>query len=183
MKPGQRFNRLVAVQFVDRPRRLIKGRPRGHRELWRFACDCGNETVVDISKVKCGHTKSCGCFNREVSRASMRLNRCPPPVIHGECGTPEYRTWQAMITRCTNANQSNFKHYGGRGIAICDRWRNSFSAFLADMGRKPSSQHSIDRINNDGSYEPGNCRWATKSEQSRNRRPRVAHGYVTEATP
>lgn len=84
--------------------------------------------------------------------------------------TPEYTAWAAMIRRCTNPKQDNYRYYGGRGITVCSRWRRSFSAFLADMGRKPSPNHSIDRRENEGNYEPDNCRWATRSEQRRNRR-------------
>jgi hypothetical protein len=87
--------------------------------------------------------------------------------------TPEYQTWANIIKRCTNPKTPNYRYYGGRGIAICSRWRDSFQAFLADMGRRPSPRHSIDRYpNNDGHYEPGNCRWATAKEQRQNQRPR-----------
>jgi hypothetical protein len=79
-----------------------------------------------------------------------------------------YRVWQAMITRCCNQNQPGYKNYGGRGIRVCDRWRNSFEAFIEDMGERPGPGYSLDRIDNDGNYEPGNCRWATRTEQRRN---------------
>lgn len=89
---------------------------------------------------------------------------------HGGFGTPEYAAWGAMIQRCTNTRHPRWKHYGGRGIAICARWRHSFAAFLSDMGCRPTSDHTLDRRDNDGNYEPSNCRWATWSEQRRNRR-------------
>lgn len=95
-----------------------------------------------------------------------------PNFRHGHsCGgrrTPEYRSWKAMKTRCTNTNFPTFKHYGGRGIRICDRWINSFENFFADMGPKPTPKHSLDRIDNNGNYEPSNCRWATQDQQVRN---------------
>lgn len=94
------------------------------------------------------------------------------PPVHGEASkgqeTVEYRTWSRMKDRCTNTNSQSYPHYGGRGIRMCDRWSASFEAFLSDMGRRPGLGYSIDRINNDGDYEPGNCRWATKSEQNSN---------------
>lgn len=90
---------------------------------------------------------------------------------HGEAwSTPEYHVWQAMIQRCTNPSNPRFRNYGARGIVVCDSWRRSFAAFLSDMGRRPSARHSLDRIDNDRSYSPDNCRWATIGVQSRNRR-------------
>ena len=95
-------------------------------------------------------------------------------LVHGhntrEGQTPEYTAWCGMIGRCYNSNNRKFKDYGGRGISVCDRWRDSFISFLEDMGEKPSASHSLDRIDNNGNYEPGNCRWATVKEQSRNKR-------------
>lgn len=91
---------------------------------------------------------------------------------HGGRGMREYNAWQAMIQRCRNANHQAFKNYGGRGILVCDRWQRSFENFIADVGPRPSASHSLDRIDNERGYEPSNCRWATKSEQSKNTRPR-----------
>jgi hypothetical protein len=110
----------------------------------------------------------------------------PGPITHGECLhrriSPEYTSWQAMKARCSNPNLSAFKYYGGRGISVCARWRDSFEEFLADMGRRPSMAHTLDRFpNNNGNYEPGNVRWATKSEQLKNRRryAKAARGAAT----
>jgi len=129
-------------------------------------CSCGVEKDIELRNLKRGSTKSCGCLKLELF--SKRFLR------HGDARkgqiAPEFYSWTAMIDRCSNPNRSDYKYYGGRGITVCDEWKRSYEVFLAYIGRKPSSDMSIDRINNDGNYEPGNIRWATKSEQVHNRR-------------
>lgn len=124
--------------------------------VWICECDCGNACKVSGFALRKGLIVSCGCYIREKS------------TRHGMHGTPTYGTWQAMMRRCHNPNAPTYKKYGLRGISVCSRWRESFGNFLADMGERPIGM-TIDRINGAGNYEPGNCRWATCVQQSRNR--------------
>ena len=153
---GQRFGRLVVSRRA--------GTTAHRRSLWECRCDCGNTRLVPADNLKRENTRSCGCLRKEVAK---ELN-----TVHGGTRSREFNTWKGMQRRCYLQSAAGFKNYGGRGIAVCDRWLHSFENFLADMGCKPSPKHSIDRINNDGNYEPGNCRWATAKEQRQNRRRR-----------
>jgi hypothetical protein len=153
---GQRFGRWMVLE--------ISGRTSGQDLKWTCRCDCGTTRAVFGAGLVNGCSRSCGCLAREL--AETRSTK------HGGYGTLEFTTWQQMKTRCLNPRHHAYADYGGRGITVCERWRVSFADFLADMGPRPSALHSIDRINNDGNYEPGNCRWATRSEQRRNQRPR-----------
>lgn len=143
---------------------------RGHsRYLCR--CECGTEIVVRGTSLTSGNTTSCGCYHLERLRMDKLKHGDKPKAK----AAPEYTAWTNMITRCTNPKHNRWQHYGGRGIAICDRWRNSYEAFLADVGRRPSPAHSIDRYPDcDGDYEPGNVRWATGTEQRLNQRRQKA---------
>lgn len=157
MAAGWRYERLVAIEFSERD---------AHRkQRWRFRCDCGAEFIANVSDVKARKTQSCGCLNNEKIAEIGRAKR-----THGQTKTPEYRIWTNMIVRCTNPQDENYHNYGGRGIRMCDAWADSFEAFYRDMGPRPSPQHSVDRIDNDGNYEPGNVQWSTASQQGRNRR-------------
>lgn len=151
---GKRYGRLVVLKETGR---------RHEKRDYLCRCDCGNETVVTRSNLICERTKSCGCLRGDANRhnAEMRPG-------HRQTGTPTYITWQAMRNRCYNPNADQWNRYGGRGVAVCDRWRKSFDNFLADMGERPEGK-TLDRIDSDGNYEPDNCRWATPTEQSRNR--------------
>lgn len=156
MAAGQRYDRLVAVEFVDRNQ---------HRNArWRFKCDCGGTAVILANSVRRGITKSCGCLLAETAAAKGHAS-----VVHGMSDTQIYFVWHGMINRCCNPKDKHYRDYGGRGIKVCVRWRE-FANFYADVGARPSPAHQLDRIDNDGNYEPGNVRWGTPKEQSRNRR-------------
>jgi hypothetical protein len=150
---GKRFGLLVAIEYLGRAR-------------WRCRCDCGQETRSNGAHLRHGFSRSCGC-TRAKAAGQAAARAC---TTHGASKTPEFSIWTDMLRRCSDPRRPEFKHYGGRGITVCDRWRESFANFLADMGPRPSPGLTLDRRDNDGNYEPGNCRWATVLEQNRNRR-------------
>lgn len=165
---GKRFGRLTVLGRAQN----LRSR---HRKLL-CKCDCGNETVVFAFSLLQRSTQSCGCLGKEQRWKAIIGNQFR--LRHGEGRnsrqSPEYRSWALMIWRCENPRADSFSYYGERGIKVCERWRKDYLAFLSDMGRKPSRRHSIDRKDNDGNYEPNNCRWATPTEQRHNRREAVS---------
>lgn len=151
---GQRFGRLLVQSLEKRDRR---------HSYWRCVCDCGNEHVTTMNALRRGLVSSCGCFRREHSRTKATTHGC------SRGGSSEYGIWAAMKRRCLNPNVRAWKDYGGRGITVCDRWRNDFAAFLEDMGPRPPGR-TLERVDNDKNYSPDNCVWEDRSGQARNTR-------------
>lgn len=143
---GVKYNKLTAIKEL--------GTNKSRHKMYLFKCECGNDKVATAINVRANRVKSCGCLSKK----------------HGKFGTKIYSVWTGMKSRCYYEKNENYINYGARGIKVCERWKNSFINFYEDMGDKPSAKHQLDRIDNDGDYEPSNCRWVTPSENCLNRR-------------
>lgn len=151
---GNRYGRVLVVSYA--------GLNKDHIATYLCRCECGKEWVTSGVRIRQGRVNSCGCKRTEHF------------ITHGQCRgisyAPEYNIWRSMLARCKNPNLECYANYGGRGITVCDRWQESFEDFIADVGSRPSPLHTLDRIDNNAGYEPGNVRWATQDEQNRNKR-------------
>ena len=160
IKSGDKFSRLTIIEEIEK---YVVPKNGQTQRKFRCSCECGKIVEATLGDIRHQKVKSCGCLKRE------RI--IDYSTTHGLCRHPLMSIWRAMKERCYNPNCKDFKNYGGRGIKICDRWLESFTNFLQDMGERPEGT-SIDRINNDGNYEISNCRWASRLDQNNNRRPR-----------
>lgn len=151
---GKKFGRLLVID---------RARSNKHKQMqWLCKCDCGKELVVTTTHLKTGHTRSCGCLHNEGNNKK-----------HGLTHTKVHGIWQGIKRRCFNANVKEFMNYGGRGITVCDEWNNDFQTFYDYVSQLPhfgEAGYSLDRINNNGNYEPGNVKWSTRTEQGNNKR-------------
>jgi hypothetical protein len=163
---GQEFCRLTVTE------RFSNTYDR-HGVEWMCMCKCGNKVIAYGHHLKQGKVKSCGCLKSEVSAKNVTDFN----IKHGMYGSPEYISWLAMKARCYNKKHEWYHRYGGRGIGVCDRWKNSFQDFFEDMGAKPSPEYTIERRDNNIGYQPGNCYWATQQEQMSNTSRNVYYLY------
>lgn len=157
---GQTFNRLTAIEYIDKSR-------------WLFQCSCGVKKSINSTAVRQGKIKSCGCYNVELCLKDKIPSLIKSNTKHNHSSasgkSSTYMSWGSMKQRCLNKKHKRYYDWGGRGIKICDRWLNSFKNFLEDMGERPKGM-TLDRINNNGNYEPSNCRWSTSKQQASNKR-------------
>lgn len=164
---GQIFSRLKVISY--------QGKDKHSHNLWLCVCECGNQGTYTTSVLTTENTMSCGCFRKETCAAIGKTNQ-----THGLTNAPGYKSWSHIVDRCTDPKHEHYHNYGGRGIKLHDEWLESPEKFLTHIGPRPSAEHTVDRIENEGHYEPGNVRWATPAEQSRNTRRNIHVEYLGE---
>lgn len=167
---GLKFNKLTVIEYF--------GKSKHGAHLWKCRCECGNEPEIRSDGLTTGHTTSCGCYNKEQKSSICKELR----TTHGLCSHPLYSVLYGMLKRCYNEKNPSYRYYGGRGITVCDEWRYSVEAFVKwgnENGYSPGLQ--IERIDNSGNYEPDNCRWATRTEQARNKNNTVLSMEIARA--
>lgn len=160
---GTKYGRLEVIEYA--------GKDANKKTLWKCQCDCGGFTTTQLGNLRSGHTTSCGCVHKKRAREAGKSG-----VRHGLRHHPLYSTWNSMVHRTRNPNNKDYRNYGARGITVCQEWATDVVAFIEwvteNLGDKPTPTHSIDRVDNNLGYVPGNLRWATPTEQTHNRRPR-----------
>lgn len=154
---GKRFGRLLVISSAGSD---VCPSGKRTRRLWLCACDCGNTKKASTGQLNSANIRSCGCMRQGVNKT------------HGQSSSRTFMSWVLMRGRCYRKGNNRFQYYGGRGIRVCDKWRDSFESFLSDMGERPKGK-TLDRKNNNGDYTPENCKWSTPKEQAANRRPRA----------
>lgn len=165
---GEKFNKLTVLRLA--------GVGKHGQRMWECECECGNIVKVNQYSILKGMTQSCGCKRLD----SAKNRNCKHGLTKGHKFPDGYKVWSSMRDRCFNPNNPSYHNYGGRGITVCDRWNNSFTDFISDMGERQNKTFTIDRINVNGNYEPNNCKWATRHEQGRNRRNNIWITYNGE---
>lgn len=164
---GKQFGRLTVLRHIgSSPNRGL---------IWECRCLCGNVIQTTAKVLRSGESQSCGCLNRE---RTIKTH-----TKHGLARTPAYKSYVTMLDRCYRANHRSYSKYGGKGITVCESWRNGVENFVRDMGPRPSLKHSLDRIDPNGNYGPSNCRWATATEQQRNRRDTLTLTFKDQSLP
>lgn len=168
---GRPYRENISDQPFGQLTALTLAPYNGHHRRWICQCECGEMATVDQNKLTSLHTTSCGCLRKEVTAERGRKAK-----THGQSKSGYYTVWRSMLARCGNPNNIGYDRYGGRGIAVCDRWRNSFENFRDDMGPRPEG-HEIDRKDTNGNYGPDNCHWVTAAANTRNRRVTPTYTY------
>ncbi|MGI4426937.1 hypothetical protein ACR2WJ_26255 [Klebsiella pneumoniae] len=167
---GETINKLKVIKESSK-------RDKSRCKMYECLCECGEVIIVRSSTLRQGKIKSCGCESKKTHSQLMRERNS----THGLSSNPMYQRWLGMKQRCYDVNAINYKNYGGRGIEICEEWKNDFKKFYDYMGDPPNENYQIDRINNDGNYEPGNVKWSTRSENSTNIRKKSTHNIYKKS--